>query len=61
MMDGTFIDPSPERRADHRQRKALWREWRRFGDDFEAAFDFFQAHQTALLQLISSNEFLKTL
>jgi hypothetical protein len=36
----------------------LVRRWRGLGQDFEAAFCFFQKHQSALLRLLSVEEFL---
>ncbi len=60
-MAAFFLDRDPQRRFEHRQSILLRQQWRDIGNDFDRAFSFFEKHQRRLLNLISSDEFLKML
>lgn len=57
----SFLDRDPQRRSERRQSILLRQQWRDIGNDFDRAFSFFEKHQKQLLNLISSDEFSRTL
>jgi len=61
MLSAFFLDSSSQRRAERRQRRLLWRQWRKIGNDFERTLSFLEKNRKELLNLVSPDEFLAAL
>jgi hypothetical protein len=55
----TRVSQRVHRRLFHAKREQVIAGWLEIGDDFDRAFDYFNAHRVTLLQLLSTEQFLQ--